>query len=127
MEILNNPSDHTDISLIFCNTCEDDILLKDKLDFLAKTHKNFHVTYVLSNPYILPPAKRYAHAYKGFVTADIIAKHCPPAGTDNMIFVCGPPGMMRVVSGDKTPDYKQGPVDGFLKDLHFTEEMVYKF
>ncbi len=43
------------------------------------------------------------------------------------MLVCGPPGMMKAVSGDKAPDYKQGAVEGMLKDLHFTEEMVYKF
>ena len=35
--------------------------------------------------------------------------------------------MMKAVSGDKTPDYKQGPVEGLLKDAGYTEEMVYKF
>ncbi len=44
-----------------------------------------------------------------------------------MIFVCGPPPMMKAISGDKTPDYKQGPVEGVLKELNYVEDMVYKF
>ena len=44
-----------------------------------------------------------------------------------MIFVCGPPPMMKAISGDKAPDYTQGPVGGALKDLGYSEDMVYKF
>ena len=36
--ILKDPSDHTDISLIFGNLTADDILIKDLLDGLAKEY-----------------------------------------------------------------------------------------
>lgn len=35
--------------------------------------------------------------------------------------------MMKAISGDKAPDYSQGQVGGVLKDLGYTEDMVYKF
>lgn len=42
--ILSNPADKTEVSLIFGNLSEDDILIKDKLDALAKKHpKQFKV------------------------------------------------------------------------------------
>lgn len=71
--------------------------------------------------------------------------------------MCGPPGMMKHVSGDKAKDYSQGEVirhyvnqlamvlvcskcyflmpsyvvsfqlTGLLKELGYTESMVYKF
>ena len=41
--------------------------------------------------------------------------------------VCGPPGFMAAMSGDKTKDYKQGLVEGLLKAAGYTEDMVYKF
>ncbi|GJV88173.1 NADH-cytochrome b5 reductase-like protein [Tanacetum coccineum] len=41
--------------------------------------------------------------------------------------VCGPPGMMEHVSGGKAKDWSQGEVSGVLKELGYTEEMVYKF
>jgi len=47
-EVLKNPDDKTEISLIFANNGEDDILLKELLDGYAAKHKNFKVTYVLS-------------------------------------------------------------------------------
>jgi len=49
-ELLKNPEDKTELSLVFANDTEDDILLKSTLDALAKEHPNFKVTYVLSKP-----------------------------------------------------------------------------
>lgn len=39
--ILSNPADKTKVSLVFANNEERDILLKDRLDALAKKHPNF--------------------------------------------------------------------------------------
>ena len=44
--ILNDRDDKTDVSLIFANVSEKDIILKDELDGLAKRHANFHVWWV---------------------------------------------------------------------------------
>ena len=43
--ILDNPKDRTEISLLYANVSEKDILLKDKLDALAAKHPNFTVHY----------------------------------------------------------------------------------
>ena len=120
-EILKNPEDKTEIHLVFANQTENDILLKSTLDDLARKHKNFKVTYVVSK------AGLFWRGEKGFVSAAIVAKTMPAPGPDSLVLVCGPPGMMKAVSGDKTPDYKQGPVEGLLKDAGYTEDMVYKF
>jgi ferredoxin-NADP reductase len=42
-EVLRNPDDKTEVSLIFGNVSEDDILLRKEIDKLAKQHKNFKV------------------------------------------------------------------------------------
>ena len=48
---LNDPKDHTKISLIFANVTEDDIILRDQIDRYAKQNpKRFSVFYVLDNP-----------------------------------------------------------------------------
>ena len=47
---MKNPEDKTEISMIYANQTEDDILLKSTLDELEKKHKNFKVTYVLTTP-----------------------------------------------------------------------------
>ena len=49
-ELLKNPEDTTELSLVFANDTEDDILLKSTLDALAQKHPNFKVTYVLAKP-----------------------------------------------------------------------------
>lgn len=52
----------------------------------------------------------------------------PPPGRDGtIILVCGPPGFMAAVSGDKAPDKSQGAVVGMLKQAGYKAEQVYKF
>ena len=48
--ILRDPLDKTQLSLIFANVTEDDILLRKELDTLAAVHSNFSVYYVLNTP-----------------------------------------------------------------------------
>ena len=43
-EVLRNPEDKTEISLVFANETFDDILLKSTLDELAEKHANFKGT-----------------------------------------------------------------------------------
>ena len=43
-EIVNNPEDETQVSLIFANQTEKDIILKEELDEMAAKHDNFQVT-----------------------------------------------------------------------------------
>jgi len=51
----------------------------------------------------------------------------PPPSNDNLIFVCGPPGLMNHISGSTSPDYTQGPLSGLLKKLGYSESHVFKF
>jgi cytochrome-b5 reductase len=46
----NGGNDKTEVDLIFANVNEDDILLKEDLDRLAKEDEGFRVHYVLNNP-----------------------------------------------------------------------------
>lgn len=120
-EIINNPADTTEVHLVFANNTEEDILLKKEIDEIVRKHPRVKVTYVVATP-----SKQWKGA-KGFVSASIIRDAMPAPSDDTLIMVCGPPGFMKAVSGDKTPDYKQGPVEGLLRDLRYTESMVFKF
>jgi len=42
-DVLHEADDKTHISLVFANRTEEDIILKDRLDELAKKHPNFEV------------------------------------------------------------------------------------
>lgn len=43
-EVLSEKDDKTHVSLVFANNNEEDIILKDRLDELAKKHPNFEVS-----------------------------------------------------------------------------------
>lgn len=43
------------------------------------------------------------------------------------IFVCGPPGMYKAISGPKKSPQDQGDLGGFLKELGYTKDQIYKF
>ena len=41
----------------------------------------------------------------GYITKEMIAAHMPaPSEAGGVVFVCGPPPMMKALSGDKAPD-----------------------
>ncbi|XP_023547148.1 NADH-cytochrome b5 reductase-like protein [Cucurbita pepo subsp. pepo] len=119
--IVKNPDDNTQVSLIYGNVSPDDILLKQKLDLLASSHPNLKVFYTVDNP-----SKSWKGG-KGYVSKDMAVKGLPAPGDDTLILVCGPPGMMKHISGEKAKDYSQGELAGILQELGYTKEMVYKF
>ncbi|XP_043700811.1 NADH-cytochrome b5 reductase-like protein [Telopea speciosissima] len=119
--IVKNPDDNTKVSLIYANVSPDDILLKEKLDILSTSHPNLKVFYTVDNP-----SKNWRGG-KGYISKDMAVKGLPGPGEDSLILVCGPPGMMKHISGDKAKDRSQGEVSGLLKGLGYTEQMVYKF
>jgi len=120
-EILKNPSDKTEVSLLFANNTEGDIILKKELDEFAKAHKNFTVNYV-----VMKSGESWK-GERGFVNDSMIKKYLPEPADGNIIFVCGPPGMMNHVSGDKAKDYSQGELTGLLKGLGYKSDHVFKF
>ncbi|KAL8152540.1 hypothetical protein V2J09_010300 [Rumex salicifolius] len=120
-EVLRNPDDNTQVTLLYANVSPDDILLKQRLDILASSHPNFKVYYTVSK------ASKDWKGGLGHVSKDMVVKGMPNPGKDTLIMVCGPPGMVKHVAGEKPNQWAQGQVSGLLKDVGYTEEMVYKF
>ncbi|KAK6126226.1 hypothetical protein DH2020_040024 [Rehmannia glutinosa] len=119
--ILKNPDDHTQVSLLYANVSPDDILLKKKLDVLSASNPNLKIFYTVDNP-----TKDWLGG-KGYISKDMAVKGLPGPSDDTLILVCGPPGMMNHISSDKAKDRSQGELTGILKELGYTEDMVYKF
>ncbi|CAD5185994.1 unnamed protein product [Musa acuminata subsp. malaccensis] len=119
--ILKNPDDNTQVSLIYANISPDDILLKGELDRLSTSYPNFKVFYTVDKP------SKTWRGGTGYVSKDMVLKGLPSPGEETLILVCGPPGMMKHISGDKAKDRSQGELTGILKELGYSEEMVYKF
>ncbi|KAF9936902.1 NADH-cytochrome b5 reductase [Modicella reniformis] len=121
--LLKNKTDKTKIHLIYANVSPQDIILKDELDAYAKAHPDrFKVTYVVDKP------TEGWNGPTGYVTAELIKKSIPDIGKGNSkVFVCGPPPMMKTVSGAKGPNFTQGDVGGALKELGLTNDQVFKY
>ena len=121
--IFNNPDDQTKVTLVFGNISEEDILLKNELAKLENTYpRRFRAFYVLDNP----PA--HWTGGKGYITKELLKTVLPEPKEENIkVFVCGPPGMMELISGNKKSPKDQGELKGILKELGYSPEQVYKF
>ncbi|RFU75146.1 nadh-cytochrome b5 reductase 2 [Trichoderma arundinaceum] len=121
--IFKNPNDKTKVTLVFGNVTKEDILLKSKFDELENTYpQRFRAFYVLDNP-----PKEWVGG-GGFISKELLKQVLPEPKSDNIqLFVCGPPGLMKAISGPKVSPKDQGELTGALKDLGYTSEQVYKF
>ena len=125
---LNPPEekDTTEFVLLYANKTEDDILCKNILDQLVTDYcGRLTVKYFVSKP----KNPRTWQGKTGFIDKAVIAEYMPKPSSDILISICGPPAMMESISGHKDPkDYtKQGALTGCLKELGYTEDMVFKF
>jgi cytochrome-b5 reductase len=122
--IFKNPEDKTKVTLIYGNVSEQDILLKHEFEELENTYpQRFRAFYVLDNP------PEQWQGGKGYVTKELLKTVLPEPkqGEKIKIFVCGPPGMYKAISGGKKSPADQGELDGYLKELGYSKEQVYKF
>lgn len=87
-QILKDPEDKTEVSLIFANQTEEDILLRPELEDIAG-EKNFKLWYTLDKP---PADWKYS---TGFINDTMIKDHLPEPGDDTLILMCGPPPMIN--------------------------------
>lgn len=117
--IVNNPDDNTQISLVYANSTEEDILLHKELDEIAQKHSNFKVYYVVSKP-----GMNWS-GYKGRINSEIISETMPKPDPTHLIYISGPSSFMESISGNKTPDKKQGLTTGYLKDGGYTGNNYY--
>ncbi|KAK9819356.1 hypothetical protein WJX74_009690 [Apatococcus lobatus] len=125
-EVLRNPQDKTEVSLIFANQTEQDIILREEIDAMADKHKNFKVHYTIDKVADGGPPEGWKGSV-GYVTKEMAKANIPPPSDDNLILVCGPPPMYKALSGEKAKDKSQGELTGMLKDMGYTEKQVYKF
>ena len=121
--IFSNPNEKTKVTLVFGNLTEEDILLKKELEELENTYpQRFRAFYVLDHP-----SESWTQG-RGHVTKELLKQVMPESKEENIkVFVCGPPGMYKAVSGVKPSPQDQGELTGILKELGYSKEQVYKF
>jgi len=121
--IFNNPEDKTQVTMVFGNVSDQDILLKHELGELENEYPDrFRAFYVLDNP---PEGWTMG---KGRVTKELLKTVLPSPDKENIkVFVCGPPPMYKAISGEKKSPSDQGELGGFLNELGYSKDQVYKF
>jgi cytochrome-b5 reductase len=93
--VLCNPDDRTQISLVFGNLTEEDILLKSELDELATKHGDrFRVHYVVNEA----KDKKTWRGDVGLITPEIIKEHIASPGAGVKVLMCGPPPMNKAMA-----------------------------
>lgn len=85
--------DQTEMSLVYANRTEDDILLREDLDGWAKEYPaQFKLWYVVGEA----KNKEKWNYSTGFVTEGILREHVPIGGSeDTLALACGPPPMIQ--------------------------------
>ncbi|CAG8463617.1 96_t:CDS:2, partial [Diversispora eburnea] len=118
-QILNNPADQTKIYLIYANVTKQDILLYQELEQLTKNHPDqLKIYYTLEYP---PKDELWTQGI-GYISKNMVQNHIPGPQNDILILVCGPDGMIKYVSGEKTRNLSQGPIGGLLKNINYSQK-----
>lgn len=89
--ICEDPEDKTNVSLLYANNSEQDILLKEELENFAKQNPRFKFQHVLARP------SDSWKGLKGFINEDMIKEHLAPATDKNKVLLCGPPPMVNAM------------------------------
>ncbi|KAJ5514915.1 Cytochrome b5 [Penicillium fimorum] len=88
--ICENDTDTTEISLVYANRSESDILLREELERFARQYpKNFRLWYMLDTA---PEGWTYG---SGYVDQTVLAEQLPTPSPDTKVMLCGPPGMVN--------------------------------
>ncbi len=98
-------------------------MLKSEFQDLENTYpQRFKAFYMLDKP---PEGWQQG---TGHITKELLKTVLPEPKSENIkVFVCGPPGLYRAVSGVKKSPADQGELTGMLKELGYGQDQVYKF
>ncbi|KAH7000954.1 hypothetical protein EDB80DRAFT_580435 [Ilyonectria destructans] len=88
--ICEDDRDLTQVSLIYANRSEEDILLRGQLETFSRRYpQNLKIYYLLENA---PSDWAYG---VGYVTQDMMAEMFPSPSVDSKVMLCGPPGLVN--------------------------------
>jgi len=83
-------NEDTELSLLFANRSEADILLREEIE---ETAKNFPGRFKFM--FTIDSAEEDWKYKTGHINKDMIAESLPAAGDETMILICGPPPMIK--------------------------------
>ncbi|XP_066914157.1 NADH-cytochrome b5 reductase 3-like [Clytia hemisphaerica] len=89
-DILKHPEDKTEVSLLFANQTEEDILLREEIEGMVEENPGrLHVWYTLDR------AQENWSYSSGFVNEEMMKEHLPKSDEHSVILMCGPPPMIK--------------------------------
>ncbi len=94
-----------ELSLIFANKTEADIIFREEWERDVREHPNFHCYHVLEHP---PTGWTLG---VGRITADLLRGRLPAPAPETVVFLCGPPPMMEAL-------------EATLRDLGYPEDAI---
>eukprot|EP00397_Hematodinium_sp_SG-2012_P051788 GEMP01060900.1.p1 GENE.GEMP01060900.1~~GEMP01060900.1.p1 ORF type:complete len:178 (+),score=46.98 GEMP01060900.1:664-1197(+) len=116
------------VTLVCFNKTEDDVLLKKEIERLRVMDPHRVTVH-----HVVEKKKGGLCGFfcgekceEGKPSVEILKKLLPPPKTNSLIMVCGRKPMSDAISGPKNEDYSQGEVGGYLKELGYTKEEVWK-
>lgn len=114
--ILSNPAEETRVTLVWGVNGEEDIVLGRELkDLEERCPGRLRVVYAVRDG-----AAEGSGKVKGYITRDVLAQVGLQKGSDGApgkVFVCGPPGMEKALTGN----------EGVLGQLGYTKGDIHKF
>ncbi|CAO3620495.1 unnamed protein product [Cunninghamella blakesleeana] len=120
IHIFNDPNDHTNIELLYCNSTKQDILLFNQLNqFQEKYPSRIKITFVLSQE------KDDIHKFyfeKGRISKEMIKLHMPHS---EKFYVCGPCGLLNTVTGKR--NFFGRFSNGHLQELGFNSKQIVRY
>lgn len=118
--ILGTPGDDTQVTLLFGNRTQGDILGRGLLDdWASKSGGRLRVVHVLSQAADDATWK----GLKGRITRDVLEQNAAGPSSDALVMVCGPPPMYNALCGPRD----QSELTGVLADMGFSADQVFKF
>lgn len=121
--IASNPADKTKVQLFYGSQSVDDIIARKEIDEIAAAHPDqVQVFYYIDNG----KDDASKHIFKGYINKEALQKNLPGPSPKLKVFVCGPPGLYKAISGAKVSPTDQGEVSGILGELGYTKDNVFK-
>ncbi|CCE63332.1 hypothetical protein TPHA_0E02400 [Tetrapisispora phaffii CBS 4417] len=120
--ICENPNDKTVVKLFYGSKSPSDILLKKDIDEFQKQFPN-----QLKVTYFVDKSEDKTDYKVGYISKDFVRENCSKPAKDSHVFICGPPGFMDALSGQKKSPTDQGEITGIFKELGYTNDDIYKF
>lgn len=112
-EIIQDPADMTNMSLLFANKKVDDILVREELEASKKKAESMGKVFNLH--YTLDEAPEDWKYSEGFVNQEMIKGNMPAPGENPVMMFCGPPLMFKFA------------VAPHLETLGYPEARTFKF